>query len=83
MARPDIDTATEITTAHKISVGLVVATALFVGLSALAAAIYTLTTNAASSSTPAAVVPLQPTDDASVLGQPVEIKSDNVLTTTP
>ncbi len=81
MARTDIATATEITTAHKISVGLVVATALFVGLSALAAAIYTLTVNAASSSTPAAVVPLQPASDASVLDQPVDVKNDNVLTT--
>lgn len=41
-----ITTETETTTAHKISVGLMVATATVVVLATLAAAIYTIATNA-------------------------------------
>lgn len=65
MARLDIDTATEVTTSQKISVGLIVATASVVLLATLAAAIYTLNFNGREgkplpASTPSSQSPGQP-----------------------
>ncbi len=44
-----IDVGTDVTTTHKISVGLLTATAIMVVVSAMTAIIYTLTQNAAPS----------------------------------
>lgn len=65
------DTATEITIAHKISVGLMVATACMVVLAALAAAIYTVSTRATVTSG------LTPT----TLPSSVPAAADNTFTT--
>lgn len=79
MATTRIDTETEVTTAHKISIGLLVATGMFVGLSAVIAAVYTIVTNVTKSSTPAVIVPTS--RETTTLNENVPVKQDNTLET--
>ncbi len=77
MPKHDLETVTEVSTAHKISVGLVVATATLVVLSAIVAAAYTWSINLQPSVT-------APEDQAvrQTTSNPViEIKNDRSFTT--
>lgn len=75
MTRPTIEIA-QISTAHKVSVGLLVATATLVVVSVAAAAIYTAVAN--SQSTGSIVV--APPSKTEV---PLDPTADRVLSTTP
>lgn len=68
---------TEVTTAHKISVGLLVATATVVVLSTVVAAIYTI----ASRSTSSVGIPLTTLGSAGESATPVDSSTDRSFTT--
>ncbi|MBI4093212.1 MAG: hypothetical protein HY420_04785 [Candidatus Kerfeldbacteria bacterium] len=69
MTRSSVETITEVTTAHKISVGLLTATATLVLISTVIAALYTLSLNARSG---AGVVVNTPTERTSAPLEPVQ-----------
>ncbi|MBI4426708.1 MAG: hypothetical protein HY567_03960 [Candidatus Kerfeldbacteria bacterium] len=78
MPRPNLETTTEITTAHKISVGLMVATAMVVVLATITAAIYTLATRSSSGLS----VPLtSPTKNTEATPTPADPSTDRSFTT--
>jgi len=68
MTRLETETLTDVTTTQKISVGVLVATASFVALSAIAAAVYTLSVPRSSTTTAeqAPAVQLDPSADRTI-----------------
>lgn len=77
MPKRDLDTITEVSTAHKISVGLMVATATLVVLSAIVAAAYTWSINLQQLATPGETQ----TDVQTTSSDSVKIVNDRSFTT--